>query len=170
MKWNRSTFQTVLPFKFNLYRYIKVADADALVRDIVVGLCEFIPVDPYWRLKAPGFNPLNLWREKPVSTFAFKCNLYCYVVPSLTTERYRNKMEFAFASLSSGPSSGSESASASEAAGGGAAAAIVGLRPQGNHSAVVEVLPQGCLLQHPAADAILARWGAARWIKLTHNP
>jgi hypothetical protein len=61
------------------------------------------------------------------------------IVPSLTTERYRNKMEFAFS------------------AGAAGLPATVGLRPSGSHSVVVPVLPEGCMLQHPTADAILAR-------------
>ena len=59
-------------------------------------------------------------------------------VPSDKTERYRNKMEFAF-----GP-------------GANGRGVVIGLRPSGNHSDLVEIgNPDGCLLQHPVADEVL---------------
>ena len=66
-------------------------------------------------------------------------------LPAPSTARYRNKMEFAFA-----PSVHKKKA-----------AARLGLRPPGDHSAVVEVTSAdaaepGCLLQHPLANAVLA--------------
>jgi len=59
---------------------------------------------------------------------------------SASTERYRNKMEFAFGTAR-------ESASTSRV--------IVGLRPRGSNDDVVE-LTSGCLLQTREADAVLA--------------
>ena len=59
-------------------------------------------------------------------------------LPSERTERYRNKMEFAF-----GP-------------GANGVGVVLGLRPAGNHSDLVEIgNPHGCLLQHPVADEVL---------------
>ena len=59
-------------------------------------------------------------------------------VPSDKTERYRNKMEFAL-----GP-------------GANGRGVVIGLRPSGNHSDLVEIgNPDGCLLQHPVADEVL---------------
>jgi hypothetical protein len=38
---------------------------------------KFNPIDPWYNLKAPGFNPsLSLSSEKLVSKFAFKFNVY----------------------------------------------------------------------------------------------
>ena len=70
-------------------------------------------------------------------------------LPAPFTARYRNKMEFAFAA-SPRPENGV-----------GVPAARLGLRPPGDHAAVVEVTSHdgagpGCLLQHPVANAVLA--------------
>ena len=79
-------------------------------------------------------------------------NLDALVPPTLpapSTARYRNKMEFAFApSLKKNEKEN-------------VAAPRLGLRPPGDHSAVVEVTSfdaaePGCLLQHPLANAVVA--------------
>ncbi len=79
-------------------------------------------------------------------------NLDALVPPTLpapSTARYRNKMEFAFApSLKKNEKEN-------------VAAPRLGLRPPGDHSAVVEVTSAdaaepGCLLQHPLANAVVA--------------
>jgi predicted RNA-binding protein with TRAM domain len=70
-------------------------------------------------------------------------------LPAPSTARYRNKMEFAFApSLKKNEKEN-------------VAAPRLGLRPPGDHSAVVEVTSfdaaePGCLLQHPLANAVVA--------------
>ena len=57
------------------------------------------------------------------------------------TERYRNKMEFAFGRITEGRT----------------ARVVVGLRPRGSNEDVVEIGEHGCLLQSEEADAVLRR-------------
>lgn len=71
-------------------------------------------------------------------------------LPAPSTAQYRNKMEFAFAPPLE-----------LEEIGERVPAARLGLRPPGDHAAVVEVTSAdgagpGCLLQHPLANAVLA--------------
>lgn len=69
------------------------------------------------------------------------------IVPAPATERYRNKMTFAFE-----PTRGASQNAASPLP-----PPALGLRPLGRHDAVVQITPEGCLLQHPLADAVVAR-------------
>jgi hypothetical protein len=48
-----------------------------------VGLYKLNPVYP--QLESAWFQPLNLSSEKPVSKFAFKCNLYRYITAKAAT-------------------------------------------------------------------------------------
>lgn len=70
--------------------------------------------------------------------------------PAPFTARYRNKMEFAFAAPTKTNAASNETP-----------VPRLGLRPPGDHAAVVEVTSAdgagpGCLLQHPVANAVLA--------------
>jgi|MDSW01.2.fsa_nt_gb tRNA/tmRNA/rRNA uracil-C5-methylase (TrmA/RlmC/RlmD family) len=66
------------------------------------------------------------------------------ILPSERKERYRNKMEFAFAPAEN-DSSGRPT---------------LGMRPSGDHAKLVQVLSTGCALQHLVADAVLTRCAA----------